>query len=94
MSSKIVDVSAVMQVIGCCYNDPHLLDLTDKYVITDQDFDNDFHKIVYGAIYKLHELGADEINLKNISDFLEDRPKANAVYKMQKVYTVQKRKKS
>ena len=84
MSSKIVDVSAVMQVIGCCYNDPHLLDLTDKYVITDQDFDNDFHKIVYGAIYKLHELGADEINLKNISDFLEDRPKANAVYKMQK----------
>ena len=33
MSSKFVDVTAIMQVIGCVYNQPQLLDYTDKYSI-------------------------------------------------------------
>jgi hypothetical protein len=36
--SKYNDVTAVMQVIGCVYNNPTLLDYTDKYIITDEDF--------------------------------------------------------
>lgn len=84
MSSKFVDVASIMQVIGCVFNTPQLLDLTDKYVITDEDFPDDFHKITYGAIYKLHELGVTSIDLKNINDFLESRPKSLAVYKQQK----------
>ena len=70
MGSKYVDTTAIMQVIGCVFNNPQLLDISDRYVITDEDFNNDFHKIVFGAIYKLHELGAKEITLENISDFL------------------------
>ena len=84
MSSKYVDPTAIMQVIGCCFKNPHLLDLTDKYIITDEDFPDNFHKIVFGSIYKLHELGVKEITLENIVDFLSSRPKSEAIFKMQK----------
>lgn len=84
MSSKYVDVTSIMQVIGCVYNNPSLLDITDKYVITEQDFANDFHKIAFGAIYKVYELGAKTITLENISDFLSSRPKNEAIFKQQK----------
>ena len=73
-----------MQVIGCVYNTPNLLDYTDKYTITDDDFPDEFHRITFGAIYKLHELGANKITLENISDFLSSRPKSYALFKQQK----------
>ena len=84
MASKYVDTTAIMQVIGCAFNNPSLLDMTDKYVITDEDFVEDFHKIVFGAIYKIHELGANVITLANISDFLDSRPKSQGIYKAMK----------
>ena len=34
MASKYVDTTSIMQVIGCVYNNPQLLDFTDKYTIT------------------------------------------------------------
>lgn len=78
--SKYTDITAIMQVIGCVYNNPELLDYTDKYMITDEDFPDKFHKVVFGAMYKLHELGAQTISLENIADFLESRPKSKAIY--------------
>ena len=69
-----------MQVIGCVYQNPSLLDQTDKYTITEEDFQDRCHKIIFGSIYKLHELGAKTISLENISDFLETRPKSQAIY--------------
>lgn len=84
MPSKYTDPTATMQVIGCVFNNPSLLDITDKYSIIDEDFADSFHKVVFGAIYKLHELGAKSISLSNISDFLSDRPKSEAIYKQNK----------
>jgi replicative DNA helicase len=84
MASKYVDVTAIMQIIGCVFNNPSLLDLTDKYNIVEEDFPSDFHKVAYGAIYKLHELGVKDITLENISDFLSARPKSEAIFKQQK----------
>ena len=84
MSSKYIDPTAIMQVIGCVYNNPHLLEYTDKYTITDNDFQDQFHKVAFGAIYKLHELGAQSISLENICDFLAQRPKSEAIFKQQK----------
>lgn len=81
MSSKYNDLSAVIQVIGNVYNNPSLLDFTDKYVIADYDFDNEFHRIVFGSIYKMFELGIKDLSLERFSDFFESRPKAAAVYK-------------
>ena len=78
------DTTAVLQVIGCVFNDPTLLDMDDKYVVTEEDFTNEFHKIVYGAIYKVHELGAKVITLQNINDFLSSKPKSQGVYQAEK----------
>ena len=84
MASKYVDPTAIMQVIGCVFNNPHLLDFTDKYTITEDDFPDTFHQIVFGAIYKIHELGATAVTLENISDFFSTRPKSAAVFKQNK----------
>ncbi len=84
MTSKYVDITAIMQVIGCVYNTPQLLNYTDKYTITENDFQDQFHKIAFGAIYKLHELGAESVSLESICDFLAQRPKSEAVFKQQK----------
>ena len=73
-----------MQVIGCVYNNPQILDFTDRYVIVDEDFSDPFHKVVFGAIYKLYELGANKISLETISDFLSSRQKSEAIYKQNK----------
>lgn len=84
MSSKYVDTTAIMQVIGNVYKDPSLLDITDKYTLTDEDFPDQFHKVIFGSIFKLHELGAQKITLANILDFLATRPKSEAIFKQQK----------
>ena len=84
MASKYVDSTAMMQVIGCVFNDLSLLEYTEKYSIVDEDFPEQFHKIVFGSIYKLHELGAKQITLENISDFLSSRPKSEAIFKQNK----------
>ncbi len=84
MASKYVDISAIIQVIGCVYNNPKLLDFTDKYTIVDEDFPNIFHRTIFGAIYKLHELGSLEINLENIYDFFSSKPKSLAIYQESK----------
>ena len=80
MSSKYIDIASTIQVVGCIYNQPSLLDQTDKYILTDEDFPDEFHRIIFGSIYKLHELGAKTISLETISDFLDSRPKSKAVY--------------
>ena len=38
MASKYVDSIATMQIIGGVFKNPQLLDLTDKYIITEDDF--------------------------------------------------------
>ena len=84
MGSKYIDTTAVMQVIGCVYNNLTILDDSDKYIITEMDFAEDFHRIVFGAMYKIYELGAKTVSLENILDFLSNRPKSEAIFKQQK----------
>lgn len=85
MASKYNDSAAMMQVIGCIYKDPeYYLGRNDKYVLTEDDFSDDFHKIVYGVIYKLYELGASKITPESINDFLETRPKSKGIFNLNK----------
>lgn len=84
MTSKYIDIPSIIQVIGCVFNSPQLLDYTDKYTIVDDDFTDDFHKIIFGSIYKLHELGAERITLNSIADYLSSRPKSEAIFIKQK----------
>lgn len=83
--AKYYDTTAVMQVIGCVFLNNSLLDYEDKYVFCDEDFiEEELHQTIFGAIYNLHQLGAKEISLINIEDYLEQRPKKYAVYKANK----------
>lgn len=84
MSSKYVDPVAITQVIGCVFNSPKLLDLTDKYTVTEEDFVENFHKILFGAIYKIHESGVTNISIENITDYLSTKPKSFAIYNQNK----------
>lgn len=80
MTSKYVDIASLTNTIGNVYNNPNLLDATDKYFFNENDFVDDFHKTVFGAIFNLHQLGASEINLNAIEDYLASRPKKKALY--------------
>ncbi len=83
MSSKYVDVAAITQVIGCVFNDPSILDENDKYTISEQDFTEDFHKIVFGSIYNIHLTGS-KVSIDAIIDYLANRPKFNKIFQSNK----------
>ena len=83
MSSKYVDIAAIVQVIGNIYQTPALLD-NDNYTFIEEDFTEEFHKVLFGSIYNLHALGAKEINLNAIEDYLNQRPKSLGIYKANK----------
>ena len=77
--TKYIDLSAIIQVIGCIYQNPTLLD-DEKYFFTEEDFTEEFHKVIFGSMYNLHQLRADKITPSTIEDYLEQRPKKLAIY--------------
>lgn len=81
--NKYVDTTSIIQVIGCIYQSPSLLD-NESYFFNEDDFTEEFHKILFGSIYNLHMLGAKDISVNAIEDYLKDRPKSLAVYKTYK----------
>jgi replicative DNA helicase len=81
LSSKYYDTSAAIQVIGNVLNNPDLLD-DSEYVFREDDFDNDFHRVVFGAAYNLHFMGAERLNTTAIEEFLKDKEKSYALYKV------------
>lgn len=71
--SRYVDTAAIVQVLGNVYNDVSLLD-NENYKFYEEDFPEDLHRILFGTIYNLHDLGAKEITLNAIEDYLIQRP--------------------
>ena len=83
-SSKYAEISNLIQVIGCVYNNPKIFEKEDKYRFNKEDFYDDFHKTIFGCIYNLWQLGAKEVTLPAIEDYLSQRPKALGIYKNNK----------
>ena len=81
--SNYNDPAAITQVIGCVFNNPSLLDETDKYTIIEEDFPEEFHKILIGSIYNIH-MTESEVTTDAIIDYLANRPKYEAVFKVNK----------
>ena len=80
MKSSYIDQKAIIQVIGSIYQNPALLE-EEQYNFNEEDFPSEFHRIMFGSIYNLHALGAKEITINSIEDYLEQREKKLAVYK-------------
>jgi len=81
--STYIDNTACLQVIGGIYNNPSLID-DDKLFFNEDDFTEKFHKIIFGSIYNLYLLGAKEITINTIEDYLKDKPKSYAIYQANK----------
>lgn len=80
INNKYVDTVAITQVIGNVFNDSSILDNSDKFIIHEYDFVEDFHKIVFGSMYHLHKVGSD-VNIDSIIDYLANRKKYEAIFK-------------
>ena len=80
MKSNYIDTKSIIQVIGSIYQNPELLD-EEQYKFNEEDFPQEFHRIMFGSIYNLHALGAKVITANTIEDYLEQREKKYAVYK-------------
>lgn len=78
--SKYIDISALCNLIGCIYNTPRLLE-DEKYKFNKEDFVDSFHQTVFSAIHNIYQLGAKEITIAGIEDYLASRPKQLAEYK-------------
>ena len=78
-SSKYVDSSAIVQVIGCTMKDPSLLE-DDRYFYNEADFANNFHRVVFGAINNLYTMGAKKVSCSDIEAYFENRPESKAIY--------------
>ena len=74
MKSNYVDTKSIIQVIGSIYQNPELLD-SEQYNFNPEDFPQDFHKVIFESIYNLHVLGAKNITINAIEDYLEQREK-------------------
>ena len=81
--SNVVDIPAIIQVIGGIYKNPSFLE-NENYFFSEEDFTEEFHQILFGAMYNIHALGAKEITINAIEDYLEQRPKAYGIYKANK----------
>jgi len=79
MSSKYVDTSASLQVIGNILKTPSLLE-NDKYWFNEEDFPIELHRIVFGSIYQLYNQGIKTLSLESIADFLSTRPHNQAIF--------------
>ena len=78
--SKYTDTTSALQVIGCIYKQPSLLE-DGRYFFSEEDFTNDFHRVVFGAMNNLYAMGGTQFNIKVIEDYLKDKPNSYAIYK-------------
>ena len=53
--ARYVDIPSNMQVIGNIFLNPNLID-NENYTFYEEDFTENIHKVVFGAIYNLHLL--------------------------------------
>lgn len=79
--SKYIDTTATTQVIGNILKAPTLLEQEDKYWFIEEDFPDEFHKIIFGSICQIFKNGSSTISIESILDFLSSRPHNLAVFK-------------
>lgn len=64
------DKMAIMQVLGSILNNPLLLADSSKYDLTNDDFPEQFHKIIFASIFNLYEDGTEVINEVTVDGYL------------------------
>lgn len=66
------DKTSIIQVLGSILKNPVLLSESNKYQLTNEDFPERFHKIIFAAIHNLYKDGTEVISEVEIDGFLKD----------------------
>ena len=67
-------------MIGCTIKNPSLLEQDGKYFYNEDDFMSDFHRVVFGCVNNLYQMGAKKVTTVDIENYLESRSKAKQIY--------------
>lgn len=78
------DTSAAIQVIGCTILQPNLLNEDGQYFYSADDFVTEIHRVAFGAVFNLHQMGAERIAPKTIEDYLQGHPESYGIYQQSK----------
>ena len=52
-TNKYIDIASTIQVIGNIYKNVNILD-NDNYTFIEEDFPEEFHRILFGTIYNIY----------------------------------------
>ena len=67
-------------MIGCTIKNPSLLEQDGKYFYNEDDFMSDFHRVIFGCVNNLYQMGAKKVTTVDIENYLESRSKAKQIY--------------
>ena len=79
INHRYADKMAEMQVLGCLIKDPMLFS-DSKYKFNIEDFSDQFHRILFGAIENIAINGAQSISYMDIDQFLKTYPTQYKVF--------------
>ena len=79
LTHRYADKMAEMQVLGCLVKDPMLFS-DNKYKFNIEDFSDQFHRILFGAIENIAINGAQSISYIDIDQFLKAYPTQYKVF--------------
>ncbi len=82
--NKYYDATAAIQVIGCVLNNPHLLDEDGTYSFSENDFSNDFHRVILEVCITYTIWVLTNLNTKTLEDYLQNKPNSLAIYNANK----------
>lgn len=74
------DKKSIINALAGLMNNPLLLRNTEDYELEEEDFPEQFHKIVFGAIYNLYAEGAEKIDPVTVDSYLANYPNQYRIF--------------
>ena len=81
MSKALFDRNAAMMIIAGLIKNPELVHDQENFKLTTNDFDNEFYKIVFGAIANIAAEGSQNISPQDIDLYIGQFNKQYEVFK-------------
>jgi replicative DNA helicase len=81
VSKALFDRNAAMMVVAGLIKNPEIIHDQDNFKLTTNDFDNEFYKIVFGAIANLAAEGAQSVSAQDIDLYIGQFNKQYEIFK-------------
>lgn len=82
--SKYTDTESCIQLIGCLIKNPSLFDETGVFFFVEEDFTTELHKIIFGSLWNMYQMGARSFSITRLEEYLNNKPQSKAIYDAQK----------